>query len=552
MKKIYFAFCGLSMLFAAQASAQCTVAISSTSNDTVCAGTTVTLTAQTIGPGSALTSTFAAGNNHRGNMFDIHAFNSLTIMSFDAHPMGNTTIEIYYRPTPYAGFHSTSAGWILVGSAAVTAQPMGNPTPVPVPVNVTIPAGQTYSFYVTSSNQSVSLNYTDGSSEGAPYASNADLEFRQGIGLEYPFTNGTGISYTPRVWNGVIHYSLPGSATYAWSTGGSGSTDSGDVNSDTTFIVEANHPGCPVMYDTVHFTAAMPVADGGADVPLCMGDSVALYGAATGFGPFVYAWDNAVDGVMFAPAATGDYILSATDYLGCTDEDTVTIEVDALPVVMAGNDTTVCAGSMLTLSGAGAANYAWDGGITDGVPFAVNMSMTYEVIGTDSNGCVDNDSVTVTSHSVNVATTTVNETITAADTAAVSYQWIDCNTLQPIAGETNYWFTATVNGSYAVVITDSICSDTSACEVILSTGIASHAGQVVSLYPNPTNGTFFLNTGSVAQRVELLDVTGRSFLVLEPQSAQLHLSLENAAAGQYFVRVAFADGSVEVLKIAKQ
>ncbi|NVB82785.1 MAG: hypothetical protein HOV81_30690, partial [Kofleriaceae bacterium] len=158
---------------------------------------------------ASLASTMSAGNNHRGNMFDVTAVNTIVITGFDAHPMGNTTIEIYYKPGSYAGSETNSAAWTFIGSAAVAAQPFGTPTPVPVPVNVTIPAGQTYSFYVTSKDTTIGLNYSNGSNEGGVFTSDANMQFREGVGLEYPFTAGTGGLFRPRIWNGIIHYFVP-------------------------------------------------------------------------------------------------------------------------------------------------------------------------------------------------------------------------------------------------------------------------------------------------------------------------------------------------------
>jgi hypothetical protein len=155
-------------------------------------------------PCDTLQTTFAGGNNHRGNMFDIVAINAVNIISFDAHPVGNTDYEIYYKVGTFAGSENNSAAWTLVGSATgVVAQPMGTPTPLPIVVNITIPAGQTYGWYVTSTNTTVSNYYTNGTAQGSVYTSDANIQFLEGVGLEYPFT---GTPFTPRVWNGRIHY----------------------------------------------------------------------------------------------------------------------------------------------------------------------------------------------------------------------------------------------------------------------------------------------------------------------------------------------------------
>jgi hypothetical protein len=64
---------------------------------------------------------------------------------------------------------------------------------------------------------------------------------------------------------------------------------------------------------------------------------------------------------------------------------------------------------------------------------------------------------------VDVTTTTTDFTI-EANAVGLTYQWVDCDdNFAVIANETNQSFTATVNGNYAVIVTDGACSDTSAC-----------------------------------------------------------------------------------------
>jgi hypothetical protein len=481
MKKIYSTLLvAASCLFAGTLNAQCGLSISS-SAAVVCAGDNVTLTANATPPvtANAITSTLAGGNNHRGNMFDITAINTITITSFDAHPMGNTTIEIYYRASPYAGFTTSSAGWTLVGSAAVTAQPFGTATPVPVAVNVTIPAGQTYSFYVTSTNTAVSLNYTDGSSEGSPYVSDANLIFRQGVGMEYPFAAGGGI-FTPRVWNGVVHYTVPVNATitYQWSTTATTQSINPTVSSTTQYTVQATVTGCPAMSDTV------------------------------------------------------DVIVS-------------------VPPVNAGTDAAVCAGSQVTLLGSGAGSYSWNNGVNDGVAFIPSSTMSYIVTGTDSIGCVANDTVTVTVNTVNTTVNVLNETITAA-AAGASYEWMDCSTLALIAGETGQSFTAIANGSYAVIVTENGCIDTSACEQIVSVGMEGISSDAYSVYPSPTAGMLTINTaGTVAKQVSIADVTGRIIIRIQPQQSQFSIDMEKFAAGAYYVHIEGENGT-SIKKVIKQ
>ncbi len=50
-----------------------------------------------------------------------------------------------------------------------------------------------------------------------------------------------------------------------------------------------------------------------------------------------------------------------------------------------------------------------------------------------------------------------------ANAVNASYQWIDCSTKQAVSGATAKTFSPSIEGSYAVVITENGCSDTSLC-----------------------------------------------------------------------------------------
>ncbi len=558
MKKIYQLITAFAIVFAGDVNAQCSLNVTA-SDMTVCAGETVTLTASANGPLSNLTAGLAGGNNHRGNMFDIYATNAVTITSFDAHPMGNTTIEIYYRTSPFFGFETSSTGWTLIGSAAVTAQPFGTATPVPVPVNVTIPAGQTYSFYVTSTNTSVSLNYTDGTTEGATWASDANITFRQGVGMEYPFANGGGV-FRPRVWNGIIHYTIPGASSYLWNTSATTQTISPVINASGQFIVQANVTGCPSLADTINIQMSTPPVNAGADQAICEGDMVIL----SGTGAASYVWNQSVtDGVAFSPVSTASYVVTGTDSIGCTKNDTVSVIVNQLPVVIANaSSQTVCEGTNVTLTGSGAVSYTWDNGVTDAVPFAPTTTVTYTVTGTDANGCIDTNQVTVNVDTLPVSSFTFNTiggevTFTNTSVDGVTYSW-DFGDGSALSNDLDPTHTYTSNGSYTVILSvTNGCGTTvtSQTVTILTIGIKSaHASSFV-VAPNPSNGYFNLTLPS--------EVDGRILVeVRDTKGSLVHSSIENKgngtiqkvidltslAGGVYFMKIE-TNKSAEIVKI---
>ncbi|HEX5001215.1 MAG TPA: GEVED domain-containing protein, partial [Bacteroidia bacterium] len=162
--------------------------------------TTYYVSASTGGVSSPLTTTFAGGNGFDGNMFDITAINTATIDSFAANfNSGSGTAEIWYRPGTYVGHTTSNAGWILAGTASYTSSGNGAPgTLINVNVNVTIPAGSTYGFFVYGTG---GITYTNGSAVGAVFASDANIQFKEGHGGGY-----FNLTNSPRVFNGRIIY----------------------------------------------------------------------------------------------------------------------------------------------------------------------------------------------------------------------------------------------------------------------------------------------------------------------------------------------------------
>lgn len=101
-------------------------------------------------------------------------------------------------------------------------------------------------------------------------------------------------------------------------------------------------------------------------------------------------------------------------------------------------------------------------------------------------------------------------TLTAA-ASSTSYQWLDCSTNQPIASETSQTYTATTNGSYAVVVTENGCTDTSACYTINNIGIEELENQFISVFPNPNTGSFTiqLDDSFTSGYIEIFNLNGQ-------------------------------------------
>ncbi len=103
------------------------------------------------------------------------------------------------------------------------------------------------------------------------------------------------------------------------------------------------------------------------------------------------------------------------------------------------------------------------------------------------------------------ASVTQNLSVLTAHASQAIYQWIDCdNGNALLEGETHQTFTAIKDGSYAVIVTQNGCTDTSAFYSVISTGqIINTFKHNITLYPNPNDGSFSIDLGRIYPDAEI-------------------------------------------------
>jgi hypothetical protein len=153
------------------------------------------------------------------------------------------------------------------------------------------------------------------------------------------------------------------------------------------------------------------------------------------------------------------------------------------------------------------------------------------------SGCDSVMTITVNVTSLDLNTTTTDFTITA-NQASGNYQWINCSDNSLIAGETNQSFTADANGDYAVILADGPCSDTSACATIAGVGIDEDGSLGVSIYPNPSQGEFYISTVITNMSISVFSIDGKMIInhLILTESNQL-VNLRDIEKGIYFVEI---------------
>lgn len=128
------------------------------------------------------------------------------------------------------------------------------------------------------------------------------------------------------------------------------------------------------------------------DTSLCIGDSILLN--ATGANTF--SWNNnIVNNSYYAPVSNLNYQVIGSNLFNCSDTISFNVIVRELPNVTANaTETEVCEGNFTIAFGDGAQIYEWnDTSVIDNSYFSPSQSRFYKVVGTDSNGCMSNDSI---------------------------------------------------------------------------------------------------------------------------------------------------------------
>ncbi|MCD6018063.1 MAG: hypothetical protein K0S53_1184 [Bacteroidetes bacterium] len=329
-----------------------------------------------------------------------------------------------------------------------------------------------------------------------------------------------------------------GASTYTFSNG----TDVVMPTSDATYSVSGTSSvGCVSLVEavasvTVHALPTITVTSGA----ICAGESFTM----TPGGASTYTFSNGTD--VVTPSSDATYSISGTSSVGCVSsvEAVASVTVNALPTVTASaSNSVICVGQSTTLNGAGAVGYVWNGGSTpNNYPLYPSTTSTYVVVGTDANGCVGTATQVVTVNALptlTVATTSTllctGETATLSVSGASSYTWSTGEAASDIVVTPASQATYTVDGTD---VNGCMNNTTITQDVSLCTGIVSNSSvnsTVLSIYPNPNNGTFTVKSDTDMQ-LNLTNALGQLIQVIELNHSNNHqMMIDVLANGVYFI-----------------
>lgn len=240
----------------------------------------------------------------------------------------------------------------------------------------------------------------------------------------------------------------------------------------------------------------LPIINAGADDTICIGTPTVLIPT----GGVSYVWSPATGlsctvcpNPSASPTATTTYVVTGTDVNGCVNTDTITVHVNPLPVVSAGPDQIICQLTGAQLQASGAVNYTWSPAaglscVACADPIASpTAATTYTVTGTDANGCVNIDNVTVNIFAAPSISAGANQTLCDGNsvmlqaTGGVTYNWSPANDLSCITCP-NPTASPTADITYTVVATDANgCIDSAqvSIDVILKNAVTFSAGDSI-------------------------------------------------------------------------
>jgi len=175
----------------------------------------------------------------------------------------------------------------------------------------------------------------------------------------------------------------------------------------------------------------------------------------------------------------------------------------------------------------------------------ITASTTDTSIITAANFC---DSIIITSLTVNQVDTSVSQNstlLTANNSGASFYQWVDCdNNFTLLPSQNNTSFTATNNGTYAVIITENNCIDTSSCYLVNTVGTHFISSNNLILFPNPSKDLINIRFVKSYQNINLTinDLNGRLISSIEKKDCDFIKIELNETPGIYFLNIN-TDGS---------
>ncbi|MFN7593584.1 MAG: beta strand repeat-containing protein, partial [Bacteroidota bacterium] len=143
----------------------------------------------------------------------------------------------------------------------------------------------------------------------------------------------------------------------------------------------------------------------GTDENCNQGNATATVNVIGGVQPYSFEWSNGQSGSSINNVNGGVYQVTLTDGNQCTAEINITIDnIAGDTITLSTTSAALCEGSSVDVTATGMQQYTWSpvAGLSNSSGTAVTIyavqSTTYQVSGTDANGCIDTAYFNLTAH----------------------------------------------------------------------------------------------------------------------------------------------------------
>jgi PKD repeat protein len=356
--------------------------------------------------------------------------------------------------------------------------------------------------------------------------------------------------------------SAPAATSWSWTFPGGTPATSTSQNPSVTWsapgtytvsLVSANSFGSDSSSQVITVLAA-PSADAGADTTFCSGTYVQL-GASGGV---TYSWSPTTGISNTTISSPGVYLTSSrtfsvtvTDINGCSAMDTVRVDILPNPTFnVASSPNSVCYGDTALVTATNPNwSYTWTPASTlsvatgDTVLAWPNVSTTYTVTATDTNGCSGTMTRAVNVYPVMaLPVVLVNGWNLTCSTPGFTYQWYLNGS--PIAGATSQTYVATQVGNYSVEAISGAGCESGISPQEFVNGVELPDLLPFTIAPNPNNGAFDLSFDAATGAdftITIYSVDGKLVYIEElPRFSGRYskrIDLSGFGNGAYFIRL---------------
>ena len=303
------------------------------------------------------------------------------------------------------------------------------------------------------------------------------------------------LTLNPAPYNVLNDLALCGgdTATFMVATGANYAYDWNNGSITETAMYTAAGPVSVTVLDSntmCSHTATANVVNGtSVDLPATLSSCATDVVIDAGAGFDIYNWSTFATSQTITAIANGTFSVTATDPYGCVSTDSTVVTINALPsVTIMGGMDTICVNHDLMLdAGAGFSTYTWS------------------TSGTSQNETVLGSSLTVSSNNI------------------ISVSIVDAN---------------------GCAATDSISVYVDPC-----TGINDVEDVMIKVYPNPSNGTLFIDLSNVSvnARINVIDNLGKVVKSINSNGSELlEMNISSLERGLYFINITTTNTSKTV------